>query len=174
MKKLNAKKLRINKPTKEELAKIKRNPIYFVLDEIYDTYNIGSMFRLADAVAAEKVFLCGNMEYPPSIKIHRAAIGTQEWVPWKKTNSTLETVKSLKKKGIQVVAVEQDSNSVSYKDFKPKFPVALVLGHETKGVRKEVLDTCDAIVELPLMGINKSFNVWGSASIVAYKILEGV
>ena len=172
MKKLDAKKLRVTKPTEKELKKVKRNPIYFVLDEILDTYNVGSMFRLADAVAAEKIYLCGDMEYPPSIKIHRAAIGTQNWMPWEHKKSTLNVVKNLKKKGIQIVAIEQDSRSIPYLELKPNFPVALVLGHETKGISKEVLKEADQIIELPMFGINKSFNVWGSAAVVAYKLLE--
>ena len=170
--KLDAKKLRLSEPTKEDIEKIKRNPIYFILDEILDTFNVGSMFRLADAVAAKKVYLCGEMESPPSSRIHKAAVGTENWVPWEKKKSALEAVKELKRQAVNIVAVEQDKRSVSYKDFKPKFPLAIVVGHETKGVGKKVLKEADIIVELPLLGINKSFNVWGSASIVAYKALE--
>ena len=183
MKKLDAKLLRKSEPTTEELVKIKRNPIYFILDEILDTFNVGSMFRLADAVAAEKIYLCGAMETPPSSRIHKAAIGTENWVPWEKRDSTLEVVKELKEKslqprglparrGVQIIAVEQDKRSDLYTELKPVFPVALVLGHETKGIAKSVLKEADVIVELPLFGINKSFNVWGSAAVVAYKILE--
>lgn len=172
MKKFDAKKLRKSEPTPEELKKVKRNPIYLVIDEVLDTYNVGSMFRLADAVAMERVYLCGEMEYPPSIKIHRAAVGTQKWVPWEKAKSTLETVRKLKKKGVQIVAVEQSKKSISYKDLKPNFPIAIVVGHETKGLDKKVVKEADIIVELPMLGVNKSFNVWGSAAVVAYKVLE--
>jgi len=172
MNKLDAKTLRLSEPTKKDLKKIKRNPIYFVLDEILDTYNIGSMFRLADAVAAEKIYLCGEMEFPPSIKIHRAAVGTQKWIPWEKRDSALEVVKELKKKGVQTIAVEQNKKSIPYSKIEPDFPVALVLGHETKGVNKKVLERVDQIVELPMKGVNVSFNVWGTAAVVAYKLLE--
>jgi len=172
MVKLNAQQLRKSNPTDEELKNIKRNPIYFVLDRIIDTYNVGSLFRLADAIAVKKVFLCGEMEYPPSSRIHKAAVGTEQWTPWEKKNSTLETVKELKKKGIQIIAVEQDSRSISYKDLRPNFPCAIVVGNETGGMEKEVLDEVDVIVELPMYGINKSFNVWGSGAIVAYKVIE--
>ena len=177
MKKLKAKVLREYKPTKAEVAKIKRNPIYFVLDEILDTYNIGSMFRLADAVAAEKMYLCGNMETPPLSRIHKAAVGTEYWVPWKHDKSTLNIIKKLKKQGVLIIAIEQHKKSVSYHKLNIdniKFPVAIILGHETKGIRQEVLDEVDLIVELPMLGINNSFNVWGSASIVAYKLLESL
>ena len=172
MLRLDAKRLRKSEPTEKDIKKIKRNPIYLVLDRIIDTYNIGSLFRLADAVAAAKIYLCGEMEYPPSSRIHKAAVGTQKWVPWEKKESTLSTIKELKKKGIQILAVEQSKRSISYEEFKPKFPVAIVVGNETEGMGKEILDEADVIVELPMFGINKSFNVWGSAAVVAYKILE--
>ncbi len=172
MLRLDAKRLRKSEPTEKDLKKIKRNPIYLVLDRIIDTYNTGSLFRLADAVAAEKMYLCGEMEYPPSSRIHKAAVGTQKWVPWEKKESTLSTIRELKKKGVQILVVEQSNRSISYKEFKPKFPVAIVVGNETEGVSKEILDEADVIVELPMFGINKSFNVWGSAAVVVYKVLE--
>lgn len=170
--KLNAQQLRDSLPSDEEIAKIERRPIYLVLDRILDTYNIGSLFRLADAIAAEKVYLCGEMEYPPNSRIHKAAVGTQNWVPWEKTESTLETVRMLKAKGIQTVAVEQHPNSISYKKLTVNFPVAVIAGNETEGLPQEVLNEVDTIVELPMYGINKSFNVWGSTAVIAYKVLE--
>jgi len=174
MNKLNAKELRISEPTKSELDKIKRNPVYLVLDRIIDTYNIGSLFRLGDAIAAEKMYLCGQMDFPPSSRIHKAAVGTENWVPWEKRDSTLGVVKELKNKGIQIIAVEQDPRSIHYSQITNhlRFPTAVIAGNETEGLEKEVLDEADLIVELPMYGINRSFNVWGSTAVVTYKILE--
>lgn len=174
MNKLNAKVLRKLKPEQAEVKKIKRNPIYLVLDHVLDTYNIGSLFRLGDAIAAEKIYICGESDYPPSVRIHKSAVGTEEWVSWEKRDSALDVVKELKTKGIQIISVEQDLRSVSYKNLKPSFPIAIVCGHETDGVSKEVLDLSDIIVELPQLGINKSFNVWGSTAVIAYKSLESL
>ncbi len=81
--KLNAKQLRATKPSEADWAGIERKPIYIVLDNVLDTYNIGSIFRLADAVAASEVILCGGSETPPSSRIHKAAVGTEEWVKWR-------------------------------------------------------------------------------------------
>jgi len=172
--KLNAKQLRVSEPTQKEIKNIKRNPVYFILDRIIDTYNIGSLFRLADAVAVKKVYLCGSMEYPPSSRIHKAAVGTEVWVPWKKEESTLKTVYNLKKAGIQIIAIEQDSKSIDYSRLPGvlRFPCALIVGNETEGIQRQVLDQADIIVELPMFGINKSFNTWGSAAVIAYKVLE--
>jgi 23S rRNA (guanosine2251-2'-O)-methyltransferase len=172
MKKLKAKQLRVSEPSEKELKKIKHNPIYFVLDEILDTFNIGSMFRLADAVAADRMFLCGKMEFPPQHRIHKAAVGTESWVSWEKRDSTVEVIKELKSKGVMCVAIEQDRRSIPYWELKPNYPIALVVGHETKGVSHEVLAKVDKIVELPMFGVNISFNVWGSAAVVAYSIVQ--
>jgi 23S rRNA (guanosine2251-2'-O)-methyltransferase len=174
MTKYNSKELRKMEPVEQEIVELKRNPIYFILDEVLDTYNIGSMFRLGDAVGVTKIYLCGNMEYPPSSRIHKSAVGTENWVPWEKRDSALEVITELKKKGVQTIAVEQDPRSISYTELKPKFPVAIVVGHESDGVKKEALEAVDTIVELPMFGINKSANVWGTAAVISYKVLESL
>jgi tRNA G18 (ribose-2'-O)-methylase SpoU len=172
--KLNSKQLRKTKPVNGEDNDIKRNPIYLVLDNLWDTYNIGSIFRLADAIAAEKVYICGNSEFPPNSRIHKAAVGTEEWVPWEHSDSVIQLISKLKKEGVQIIAVEQDERSVpsSLLPTFLKFPIAIVVGNETDGVSKEVLDIADKIVELPMFGVNKSLNVWGTAAIIAYKAIE--
>jgi tRNA G18 (ribose-2'-O)-methylase SpoU len=175
--KLGAKDLRKTRPTSETFGTIKRNPIYLVLDNVIDTYNIGSLFRLSDAVAAEKMYICGDTEYPPSSRIHKAAVGTEEWVPWEKADSTVSVIKKLKADCVQIIAVEQNPRAINNSQLtidRVHFPVAIVVGNETDGVSKEVLDLSDIIVELPMFGVNKSFNVWGSCAVVAYKVLESI
>lgn len=175
MLKLNSKQLRKTKPINGEDKAIKRNPIYLVMDNVIDTYNIGSMFRLADAIAAEKVYICGpEAEYPPNSRIHKAAVGTEEWVKWEKVDNVLQVIQVLKEKGVQIIAVEQDKQSIPFSLLTTHIlpPVAIVVGHETTGVSKEVLDLADVIVELPMFGVNKSLNVWGSAAIISYKVIE--
>lgn len=174
MKKLKPIVLRHQKPTESAFSKVKRNPIFFILDNIMDTYNIGSMFRLSDALAVEKLYICGEVEYPPSTRIHKAAVGTENWVPWEKRDSALEVAKELKKKNVTIIAIEQHKNSIPLSSLKNiiTFPCALVLGHETEGISKNILSVADHIVELPMFGINNSFNVWGTGAVVGYSIVE--
>jgi len=169
---LNAKQLRKSQPKPEDLAKIKRSPIVIILDNIQDTFNIGSFFRLADAIAAEKVYLCGETVTPPNVKIHRASVGTWRWLPWEYHRSAAKLIKELKKKDYLTVAAEQTNNSISYTKLKLKTPVALVVGHESEGVSKEVLASVDQIIELPLLGINRSLNVLVAASVILYHWLQ--
>ncbi|MBI3070017.1 MAG: hypothetical protein HYY87_01795 [Candidatus Levybacteria bacterium] len=71
MVKLGAKELRTTKPSEEEFRRVKKNPIYIILDNVLDTYNVGAIFRLADAVSAEKVILCGETETPRIQELRR-------------------------------------------------------------------------------------------------------
>ncbi len=172
--KLAAKELRTTKPDLKDLKGIKKNPIYIVLDNVMDTYNIGSIFRLADAVSAEKVILCGATETPPHTRIKKASINTTEWVAWSYAPTAVEALQELKTQNpkLKVIAIEQDEKSVPYDKADYSFPVALVVGHETTGVSKEALEICDQIVEIPMWGVNKSLNVVVSLGIVLYKAME--
>ncbi len=172
--KLKPIQLRTSEPTQEQLDSIKRQEIYIILDDVLDTYNTGSIFRLADAVGAKKIFLCGRTETPPNTRIKKASINTWQWVPWEYKTSAKDAIIDLRSYilDLNVVAVEQDSRSVDFKSFDYKLPIALVVGNETDGCSKETLDNCDSIVELPMFGINTSLNVMVSLGIVLYKVVE--
>lgn len=174
MQKLKPVELRLMTVSEEERKKVKKNPVYIILDNVLDTYNIGAVFRLADAVAAEKVLLCGGTETPPNHRIKKASINTTEWVEWQYTSTAVEAISNLKSQivNIQIIAVEQDERSVPYNTVEYAFPVALVVGHETDGVSKEVLDLCDQIVEIPMWGVNTSLNVMVSLGIVLFEVMK--
>lgn len=170
---LNSHQLRKTKVgrAKKHRDDLKRNKIVLVLDNVLDTYNLGSFFRLADAIGAQKLCLCGPVVTPPNIKIHRASIGTWKFVPWEHFDNTLDCLSKLKQEGYFIIACEQDKTSISYKSAKYKFPLALVLGSEVNGIPKETLKVVDQIVEIPMFGINKSLNVLVAAAVISYNIL---
>ena len=171
--KLGAKELRTTEGDEEIKKSLKRNPIYIICDNVIDTYNIGSIFRLADAVAAEKVYLCGVSETPPNTRIKKASINTTEWVEWEYFPTTLEAIQDVRSKitDIQIVAVEQSERSVPFDTAAYQFPLALIVSNETTGATQEVLDAADMIVEIPMWGINKSLNVMVSLGIVLFKAM---
>ncbi len=171
--KLNAKQLRKGEAGRGK-GKIKKQEIYIVLDNVLDTYNIGSIFRLADAVGAKKVYLCGATETPPNHRIKKASINTTEWVEWEYVETAIQAVQNLQCtiNNLQIVAVEQSTKSVQYNTFNYKLPVCLIVGNETTGVSEEVLKMTDAIVEIPMFGVNISLNVMVSLAIVLYKMID--
>ena len=188
--KFSAKELRVSKPSDKDLKKIKKNPIYIVVDNVLDTYNVGGIFRLADAVAAEKVFLCGETETPPHTRIKKASINTSEWVTWSYASTAVEALQKLKVENgklknkkensqfsilnsqLLVVAIEQSPKSVPYDKIDYQFPVAFVVGHESSGVSKDVLKMADYIAEIPMFGVNKSLNVIVSLAIVVFEAMK--
>ncbi|MFA6518700.1 MAG: TrmH family RNA methyltransferase [Candidatus Shapirobacteria bacterium] len=170
--KLNSHQIRASRPQKALIDRLslKRQPIIFVLDNIVDTYNIGSFFRLADALSIQKIYLCGPVVTPPNIKIHRSSIGTWKWVDWEQVDRVGECLKKLKSKGYSIYTCEQAKNSQNYLkvDYHP--PLALVFGSETNGASPESIKIADKIVEIPMFGINKSLNVLVSAAVIGYHL----
>lgn len=178
MVKLNSKQLR-DIPVKEaqEVQKeLKRNPIYLIVENVYDTYNIGGLFRLADGLAVTKLYLCGEMETPPHHKIEKASVGTYKIVPWEYKETAVEAIEAIRqeRRDVKVFAVEQSESSKPYTDIEYNEPVALLVGNETFGVTEETLKACDQTVEIPMWGINKSLNVIVSAAIVAFHVMEKI
>ena len=176
--KLNAQELRTveEKDVVEAAKNLKRNPIYLVLEGVYDTYNVGGLFRLADGLAVQKIYLCGKTEVPPNPKIKKASIGTYKVVPWEYKETTKEAIEELRKDvpGIRIVAIEQDERSKPYTEIDYTFPVALLVGNETYGTLPETLALMDEVAEIPMWGINKSLNVIVSAAIVSYWVVGKV
>jgi len=172
--KLNSHQLRSSNKSfaKKYNNKTKHNPIVLVLDNVLDTYNIGSFFRLADALNVEKICLCGPVVTPPNLKIHRASIGTWKWVTWEHYYHTADCLLKLKNEGYQIIACEQTKNSVLYNKAKYKFPLAIVTGSEMNGVGESSLKLCDQVVEIPMFGINKSLNVLVATSIISFNTIS--
>jgi tRNA G18 (ribose-2'-O)-methylase SpoU len=172
--KLNARELRTTPVDPLIATSIPKHPICIILDNVLDTYNVGSIFRLADAIAAQTVYLCGETLTPPNSRIKKASINTWQWVEWQYTLTAIEAIEEVRnqKPEVSIIAVEQDERSVPFQQAKYTFPAAIVVGNETKGISKDVLDASDMIVELPMWGINKSLNVMVSCGIVLYEMMK--
>ena len=147
-----------------------KKQFYLVIDNVRSLENVGSLFRTADAMSIDKVFLCGITGTPPNNKISKTALGAEQWIPWEYYAQSWRLVEKLQKKKISVVCLEQGKGSVSLSRFKPKFPLALVVGHEVKGVSKSALKRADTLLEIPMTGKKESLNVAVAFGIAAYEI----
>src|SRR3989344_7852862 len=100
--KLNAQQLRESEPTSQQLKQIKRNPLYIIVDNVLDTYNVGAIFRLADAAAVSGVYLVGETAVPtdPLVghKIHKASVGVWQWMKWKHVDTIKEAIEDINSK----------------------------------------------------------------------------
>ena len=155
----------------EEFAKLPRRPIHIVLDNLRSAFNVGSIFRLADAARAAEVIPCGYTAHPPHHKLEQTSLGTTDSVPWRRFDDTVSALTDLKANGIQLIAVETARGASPYHHFEYSFPVALVLGNEALGVSEAALRMCDSLVEIPVFGYKNSINVATAAGIVLYELL---
>lgn len=148
----------------------KKIPLVVVLDNIRSLNNIGSVFRTADAFRVERIALCGITATPPSVEIHKTALGAEDSVAWTYHRSTLEAVRGLQVDGYRVCALELVKGAVSL----DRFPVdddgkyAIVVGHEVDGVDQQVVDVCDDCIEIPQEGTKHSLNVAVSTALAIW------
>jgi len=141
-----------------------------VLPSIRSGHNVGAMFRTADAVGVEKIYLTGYTAAPPHQQIAKVSLGTEKWMHWQYYGQTGRLLKKLKKMGYNIVALEQTDKSEDMFKWKPKFPLALVVGNEVSGIDRTYLDLCDKQVEIPMTGKKESLNVSIAAGVALYYI----
>ncbi len=146
--------------------------IFVLLNNIRSLHNVGSIFRTSDGAGVKKVYLTGQTGYPPREEITKTAIGAEKVVPWEYYIDPIDAIKKLKKKGVQIVVLEQTEKSVDYKKFKPKYPLCLVVGHEIDGVSDEILELCDSAIEIPMCGKKQSLNVSVAFGVAVYQIAK--
>lgn len=162
----------LGRATLEEFHAQCKFPIAVVLDNIRSLNNIGSIFRSADAFAADRVVLCGITATPPSVEIHKTALGAENSMDWTYYPTTAEALDALRADGWTIAAIEQAADSVSLENFHPDpdRKIAIVLGHEVYGVDQSVVDAADLTLEIPQFGTKHSLNVAVTAGILLWHL----
>lgn len=162
----------------EEFHTADKLPFIVVLDNVRSQHNVGAVFRTADAMLLEGVYLCGICCCPPNQEIHKTALGAEESVDWTYFADTKEAIRVLKEKGYTCYAVEQAHDSITLEQAAAQISreskIAVILGHEVFGVQQEVVDACDGCIEIPQYGTKHSMNVSVTAGIVMYRLSEAI
>ncbi len=157
----------------EAFKQAPKMPLLLILDNIRSLNNIGSIFRTADALAIEKIYLTGFTAVPPHKDIHKTALGATESVDWEYRRHIDTLLQELGKKNVLRIALEQTDRSVPLQDFRPPADrkMALILGNEVRGVSDAALVHVDLALEIPQFGTKHSFNVAVSAGIVLWDVV---
>ena len=160
----------LNRVSVEEFKTQEKLPVVVVLDNVRSMHNIGSIFRTSDGFSIESIALCGITAQPPHREIEKTALGATQSVDWNYFETTLDAVRSLRKDGYEILAVEQASNSTMLHTFSPALDkkYALILGNEVNGVDEEVMKEIDKCIEIPQFGTKHSFNITIAAGIVLW------
>lgn len=146
----------------------------FLLQDWEDAYNVGGLFRVADACGAEELIMTGRTPYPPHPQIGVTSIGQHRRVPWRYFESHTEAAELLISEGWTLVAVEIATSAENYRTFAYPEKTCLVLGNEAKGIYGTVMQKCAASVFIPMAGKGRSLNVHVSAAVIAFEACQRV
>jgi 23S rRNA (guanosine2251-2'-O)-methyltransferase len=151
---------------------IARLPVSILLDRVRSLYNVGSFFRTADAVRADRVILAGLTPTPGDPRMAKTALGAEGRMAWTSVPGAAGAIDTLRAEGLEIAAIETSLRAVDLFDWQPRFPVCVVFGHEVDGISPEVLDRCDVHVRIPTLGLKQSINVATAGGVVLYELLR--
>ena len=154
-----------------DYKKAQKDPIIVVLENVRSLNNIGSIFRTCDAMAIQKIYLCGISAQPPHREIRKTAIGATESVDWEYQENVLDVIIKYQKLDYNLIAVEQTSKSISLEKYENnRKKTLLVFGNEINGVSQRTIDKCDISLEIPQWGTKHSLNISVTTGIILWMI----
>lgn len=159
----------------EEFKVSTKVPIIVVLENIRSAYNVGSVFRTADAFLVEAIYIIGYSARPPHKEIKKTALGAEETVAWKHFKTTAEALDELRVLGYRLYAVEQAEGShlLHQLSLTPEEKIAVVFGNEVTGVEQSTIIACDRCLEIPQLGMKHSLNIATAAGVVLWELVRG-
>ena len=152
-----------------------------ILHNIRSLYNVGSIFRTADAAGVSKIYLCGITPKPidefgrPRKQLTKVSPGAEKYVDWEHCKSTARLIDELRADKYEIFAIEQSKKSIPYYKVKSKnknAKIALILGSEIKGLPSSILKHTDEILEIPMKGKKESLNVSVALGIIAFNLIN--
>jgi 23S rRNA (guanosine2251-2'-O)-methyltransferase len=164
----------LNRKSVEEFKQSDKLPVIAVLENIRSAYNVGSVFRTADAFLLEAVYITGYTAQPPHKEIKKTALGAEDSVTWQHFPDANAAIEQLRAAGYKVFAVEQVEKSISLEKFKskPGDKVAVIFGNEVSGVEQTTIEQCDGCIEIPQLGMKHSLNIATAAGVVLWEIVR--
>ena len=164
----------LGRKSAEEFRRSEKVPIIIVLENIRSAYNVGSVFRTADAFLIEAIYIIGYSARPPHKEIKKTALGAEDTVEWKYFKTTTEAIEELKNKKYKVYAVEQAEGSCELQTvrFEAKEKIAVVFGNEVTGVEQSTIHLCDGCIEIPQLGMKHSLNIATATGVVLWELVR--
>jgi tRNA G18 (ribose-2'-O)-methylase SpoU len=164
----------LERKSADEFKQSVKFPIIVVLENIRSAYNVGSVFRTADAFLIEAIYIIGYSAKPPHKEIKKTALGAEETVSWKYFKATAEAIAGLKLNGYKVVSVEQAEGSTHLQHIKhaKEDKLAVIFGNEVTGVEQSTIHLCDGCIEIPQLGMKHSLNIATAAGVVLWELVR--
>jgi tRNA G18 (ribose-2'-O)-methylase SpoU len=142
-----------------------------LLDNIRSIHNVGSIFRTADGLALERLFLCGITATPEHPRLAKTALGSHETVQWTYHLNAVQAVRTLLENAFEVWALEggQEAESVfTIQSLPPASKIILAVGNEITGLDPDIIQLSSRVLFIPMQGMKGSLNVSVAFGIAAY------
>lgn len=163
----------LNRKSVDEFKQSPKTPVIVVLENIRSAYNVGSVFRTADAFLVNAIYICGYSAKPPHKEIKKTALGAEETVSWQHFKTAAEAIAELRAAGYKVYAIEQVKDSISLEKFDAaENKIAVVFGNEVTGVEQSTIHLCDGSIEIPQLGMKHSLNIATAAGVVLWEMVR--
>lgn len=154
------------------MGSLEQPPVTVVLHDVRSLYNVGAFFRTGDGAGVREIVLSGITARPPRKEIAKTALGAEETVPWRSANLLSAWMDEWSGTGGQLVAIETTDTAMDLYEWQPRWPVAVLFGHEVDGLPHDVLARCDVHVRVPMLGHKRSLNVATAGGVVLYELLR--
>ena len=164
----------LSRKSVDEFRFSEKNPIIVVLENVRSGYNVGSVFRTADAFLLKAIYICGYTAHPPHKEIKKTALGAEETVAWKYFKKTAEAIEELRCEGYRVFAVEQAESSYLLQrlEIDVDQKLAVIFGNEVTGVEQATIEQTDGCIEIPQFGMKHSLNIATAAGVVLWELVR--
>lgn len=161
------------RPSTAQLEALPKHPVTAVLEDIRSLYNVGSMFRTADAARIEELVLTGITGTPEHRKLRKSSLGAEETVAWRHEERALPALRRLRAGGYTLAALEISSDPFSFAEVSLEhFPLCLLIGNELEGVSEEAMGVADLALEIPQFGRKQSLNVAVAFGIAVFELVQ--
>lgn len=157
-----------------------KREVAVLLPNIRSAYNVGSIFRTADAAGVAKIYLGGYTPRPLDAfgrarpDIAKVALGAEQFLPWEYKKNPYAIIARLREEGWDIVGIEQDARSTDYRTYTLKKPTLLIFGNEVRGLSPALRKRCDRLLEIPMCGKKESLNVSVAAGIMLFSLKSTV
>ncbi len=140
------------------LEHVEGPPLLLILDGVTDPHNLGACLRVADAAGAHAVIAPKDRSVGLTAAVMKVASGAGETMPYITVTNLARTMRELKDRNIWLLGADETGERSLYQS-KLDGPLAWVLGAEGEGLRRLTRETCDEVVNIPMMGSVESLNV---------------
>ena len=164
----------LGRKSAEEFRQSEKIPIVIILENIRSAYNVGSVFRTADAFLLQSIYICGYTAYPPHKEIKKTALGAEETMSWKYFKKINEAIEELRGEEYKIFAIEQVINGYLLQQmaFKTDEKLAVIFGNEVTGVEQSTIDLTDGCIEIPQLGMKHSLNIATAVGVVLWELVR--